>query len=441
MSKKYLAIIDKILPDSIAAELELQPGDEILQVNGYALEDLIDLQIVLADEYIELLVKTTTGEEKLFEIEKDYDESLGVVMQSAVFDKIRICKNKCVFCFVDQMPKKMRSSLYIKDDDYRLSFLSSSYVTLTNLTKSDFARIERLKISPLYVSVHTTDPELRMKMLGQPKAAEINTQLERLFALETELNLQIVLCPGWNDGFALERTLRDLFKYREQILSLALVPVGLTKFRDKLPQLKPVTKEIACAVIKQVKKWQEKAKFGNVFGNFIFLSDEFYILAGQPLPTAAEYEEYPQIENGVGIARAFIEDWSSCVMLPAGYEEPLHIDVVCGVLAESIMRPLLAELKVRNLTVRLVVVENEFFGSSVTVTGLLTGNDIQKTLQALPGKRDGVIIPAVTLRKGENIFLDDMTPEQLEQTVGAKLRIADGAVELKQLLHYWKMEE
>ena len=441
MSKKNQAIIEKILPDSIAAELELQPGDEILQVNGFVMEDLIDMQIVFADEYIEMLVKTAAGEEKLFEIEKDYDESLGVVMQSAVFDKIRSCKNKCVFCFVDQMPKKMRSSLYIKDDDYRLSFLSASYVTLTNLTKSDFARIERLKISPLYVSVHTTDPELRVKMLGQPKAAEINTLLEKLFDLDTELHMQIVLCPGWNDGFALERTLRDLFIYREKILSLAIVPVGLTKFRSKLPPLQPVTKEIALTVIKQIEKWQAKAKFGNIFGNFIFLSDEFYILADKPFPTVAEYEDYPQIENGVGIARDFIENWKSCLMLPVGYRQPLHIDVVCGVLAESVIRPLLAELNVENLVVRLVVIKNQFFGESITVTGLLTGTDMLAALQALPGPRDGVVIPAVTLRNGENVFLDDMTAEQLEQALATKLRIAEGAVELKKLLHYWNMEE
>ncbi|MFA6076220.1 MAG: DUF512 domain-containing protein [Negativicutes bacterium] len=441
MSKNKRAIIEKILPDSIAAELELQPGDEIMQVNGYVMEDLIDMQIVFADEYIEMLVKTAAGEEKLFEIEKDYDETLGVVMQSAVFDKIRVCKNKCVFCFVDQMPKNMRSSLYIKDDDYRLSFLSSSYVTLSNMTKSDFARIERLNISPLYVSVHTTDPELRSKMLGQPKAADINAQLEKLFALDTELHMQIVLCPGWNDGFALERTLRDLYVYRDKILSLSIVPVGMTKFRTKLPQLQPVTKEIAQMVIKQVKKWQDKAKFGNLFGNYIFLSDEFYILAGQEFPAVAEYEDYPQLENGVGISRAFIEDWKSCAMLPAKNKQTLHIDVVCGVLAESIIRPLLAELNIDNLNVRLVVVRNNFFGESITVTGLLTGEDIQTALQALPGQRDGVIIPAVTLRKGESVFLDDMTPEQLEQCLDTKIQIADGAVELKKLLYYWNIEE
>lgn len=441
MSKKSGAIIAEIQPDTIAAQLELQPGDEIIEINGYTINDLIEMQIAFSDEYVELLIRNASGEEKLFEIEKDYDEPLGVVMQSAVFDKIRTCRNKCVFCFVDQMPKKMRSSLYIKDDDYRLSFLSASYVTLTNMTKNDFLRIERLKLSPLYVSLHTTDPELRSKMLGQPKAAEINMQLERLFELDVELNLQIVLCPGWNDGFALERTLRDLFKYREQILSLAIVPVGLTKFRNKLPKLQPVTREIARTVIKQIQKWQEKARFGNVFGNYIYLSDEFYILAGADIPEAVAYEDYPQIENGVGIARAFIEDWRSCVMLPAPYKQPLNIDVVCGVLAESVIRPLLDELVLENLQVRLVVVENSFFGNSVTVTGLLTGCDMLAALQALPGKRDGVIIPAVTVRKNDNVFLDDMTPEQLEQSLGAKLRIADGAVELKKLLHYWNRGE
>ena len=441
MKKQKGAIISKVLPDSIAEELELKPGDEILEINGVPLGDLIDMQIACADEELEVILRLQDGSLEVIEIEKDYDEALGVELESAVFDKIRVCKNKCVFCFIDQMPKKMRPSLYIKDDDYRTSFLSGSFITLSNLREIDMKRIERLHLSPMYISVHTTDMELRGRMLGQKESTDIMKQLERLFDGEIEMHLQIVLCPGWNDGFALERTLRDLYRHKESIISLAIVPVGLTKHREKLAALQPVTREIANTVINQVKKWQDKARFENPFGNFIYLSDEFYITAGVEVPPVDAYGDYPQLENGVGIARSFIEDWKGLAMLPARSKQAITLDVVCGCLAESIVRPLLEQLSIENVKIRLLVVANKFFGESVTATGLLTGQDIIDALNTLSERGQGVISPAVVLKKGAAVFLDDMTLDAFKQAAGVPVRVADGAVELKQLLHYWQMEE
>lgn len=430
-------IIAQVSPDSIANELGLAPGDKIISVNGQPMKDLIDLSFALSDESVELLVEKVNGEQEILDIEKDYDEDLGIEFESAVFDGIRTCANKCIFCFVDQMAPDMRPSLYVKDDDYRLSFLYGNFVTLTNLTKSDMDRIRRLHLSPLYVSVHVTDGDLREKMLHNKRAGSIMEQLKSLAEFGVEFHTQVVLCPGVNDGKALKKTIEDLYKLRPNTLSLAIVPVGLSRFRENCFPLRLFTEEEAKSIIEMVDTWQKKCreKDGD---SFVYLSDEFYIQAGIPIPQFDEYDGFPQLENGIGLVRSFLTEWQETKVQGHSYNEATYLDVVCGVSAEKILHPLLQELNISNLNIRLVPVVNKFFGENITVTGLLTGKDILNKLKALDGPRTGVIIPGVALRKGEDVFLDDMEPEDLAKDLKIPIRVAHGASELRQLLEAWR---
>ncbi|MDF2571566.1 MAG: putative radical enzyme, partial [Sporomusa sp.] len=351
--------------------------------------------------------------------------------------KVRQCANKCIFCFVDQMPAGMRESLYIKDDDYRLSFLYGNFVTLTNLGPRDLSRIARLHLSPLYVSVHTTNGELREKMLGGKQAGKILEQLSQLVEKGIDLHTQVVLCPGFNDGKELERTISDLFGMYPSVLSLAIVPVGLTRFRDNCYSLTTFSSKEAEQVIKLVHKWQEKCRKENN-ESFVYLADEFYLAAGQEIPSYESYDGFPQLENGVGIVRSFLTEWEEQPLIGAGYAEPHYIDVVCGISAEKILTPLLSNLSIPNLTIRVVAVENKFFGNNVTVTGLLTGGDIIESLQQLSGPRNGIIIPGVALRKGEHFFLDNTTPETIATKLGVPVHTAYFAQDLKELLCAWR---
>lgn len=430
-------IISRVLPDTIAAELELEPGDKIVAVDGNPVNDIIDLSFALAAESLELLIEKANGEQVILEIEKDYDEDLGVEFESAVFDKVRQCANRCLFCFVDQMPPGMRESLYVKDDDYRLSFLYGNFITLTNLTKADLKRIRQLHLSPLYVSTHTTDGVLRAKMLGNQRAGEIMDQLRQLVEYGVELHTQVVLCPGWNDGEALEKTIADLWAMSPAVLSLAIVPVGITRHRQHCPPLDAFTPAAADAVIQTVAKWQAtcRAQSGD---SFVYLADEFYLAAGQPIPEYDHYDGFPQLENGVGIVRNFLDEWEHHDFSGTGYQQPLRLDVVCGVSAGKILGPLLEALTIPNLAVRVLPVENVFFGSNVTVTGLLTGQDIIAALSACGGERDGIILPGIALRKGESVFLDGVTAEEVAAALGTKTRVAYFAADLAQLLADWR---
>lgn len=433
----YRGIIANVKPDSIGSELGLAAGDRLLAVNGEAVQDIIDLSFALAEEEIELLIERTGGEQELITFEKDYDEDLGLEFESAVFDSVRQCANKCVFCFVDQMPPGMRDSLYIKDDDYRLSFLYGNFVTLTNIGPRDLSRIVRLHLSPLYVSVHTTNGELRERMLGGKRAGKIMDQLTELVEKGIELHTQVVLCPGLNDGQELERTIRDLYALYPAVLSLAIVPVGLTRYRDNCQPLTKFTPDASRAVIRLVQQWQKKCRKATN-ASFVYLADEFYLAAGETIPAYETYDGFPQLENGVGIVRSFLAEWEEETSVDGDYPQPHCIDVVCGTSAEKILTPLLAGFSVPNLTVRVVAVENKFFGSDVTVTGLLTGGDILTALQTLPGPRTGVIIPGVALRKGEQVFLDNTTPAALAAALGVPVRSAYFARDLKHLLAAWR---
>lgn len=432
-------IISAVHENSLAQELELVPGDKIISVNGQDLTDIIDLSFALADEEIEMLVEHADGEQEIIGFEKDIDEELGAEFESAVFGKIRQCANNCYFCFVDQVAPDMRSSLYIKDDDYRLSFLYGNFITMTNLSTHDLERIKRLHLSPLYVSVHTTNPELRAQMLRQKRAGLIMEQLSALNNAQIQYHTQIVLCPEVNDNEELDKTIEDIIKMRPYAQSLGIVPVGLTKYRENCYPLKTFNNEGAKKVITQVRKWQEKMRH-ETGSAFVYLSDEFYILAGEPLPSAQEYDGFPQLDNGIGLVRNFIEQWHQTKTKTAGYDEPLTLDIVCGKSVGTIIEKLVKELPVKNLNANVLSLENDFFGHDVTVTGLLTGQDIIKNLQKSRQNhvRHGIIIPSSALRQGEDIFLDDYSLEDVKKAFnGETVKVADDGSDLKKLLTDW----
>jgi putative radical SAM enzyme (TIGR03279 family) len=431
-------IISQVIPGSIADEIGLVSGDRLLSVNGEAVRDLIDLSFALAEEYVEIIIEKANGAQEIYEIEKDFDEDLGIEFESAVFDKIRQCANRCIFCFVDQMPPGMRKSLYVKDDDYRLSFLYGNFITLTNLGPNDFDRIRNLHLSPLYVSVHTTDEELRIRMLGNKRAGEINRHLQKLINNGVELHTQVVLCPDFNDGDNLNKTIQDLYSMYPHILSLAIVPVGLTRYRENCYPLRTFQEQTARRIIATVDQWQKRCR-KETGKSFVYLSDEFYVSAGCDIPEYNFYDGFPQLENGVGIVRSFLREWEEATQqFSSSYTTPHYIDIVCGASAHKILEPLIQGMKISNLLPRLVPVENEFFGADVTVTGLLTGRDIIAALAKLSGPRTGIIIPGVALRKGEQVFLDELKPGDIESKLQVPVRTAYFAKDLYQLLCAWR---
>lgn len=430
-------IISAIHQGSLAEELELVPGDKIISINEQELTDIIDLSFALADEEIEMLIEHENGEQEIIAFEKDIDEELGAEFESAVFGKIRQCANNCYFCFVDQVAPNMRDSLYIKDDDYRLSFLYGNFVTMTNMGPRDLERIHRLHLSPLYISVHTTNPKLRGEMLRTKRGELIMEQLAKLNEADVEYHTQVVLCPGLNDGAELDRTIQDIISMQPYAKTLGIVPVGLTKFRENCYPLKTFDAQGAKKVIEQVRHWQEKMR-KQTGKNFIYLSDEFYLLAGEPLPKAEEYDGFPQLDNGIGLTRNFIEQWKETEINPNNYQKPLKLDIICGKSAGKVIKNLVDELNIDNLNANVLALENEFFGHEVTVTGLLTGQDIIKNLKQNKANRDGIIIPSCALREGEDIFLDDYTLEDIKKAFpDEEVKVASDAIMLKNLLADW----
>ncbi len=400
-------LITRIEPNSLAEDIELEVGDKILQVNGQTPTDIIDLSFQLAEEEIEMLVEHEDGEREIICFEKDVDEELGAEFETAVFDGVRRCKNGCVFCFVDMIAPNMRNTLSVKDDDYRLSFLFGNFITLTNMTAADFRRVKNFHLSPLFVSVHTMNPELRAKMLRTPKAANIAENLDELERAEIEYHTQVVLCAGLNDGTELDYTIEEIFKRRPHALSLAIVPVGVTKHRrDKFP-LKQFDKNSATKVIEQVEKFQRQSR--NETGEtFVYLGDEFYLLAEKNLPPTEFYDGFPQIENGIGMTRNFIDEFNAAEI--SGTEK-FSVDVISGTSFAKVLGNLVGD----NPNVRLVPVVNNFFGERVNVSGLLTGGDIIAALEKIGGSRDVILIPSTALKSGEEIFLDDVTVDEIRE--------------------------
>ncbi|GAW93236.1 DUF512 domain-containing protein [Calderihabitans maritimus] len=426
---KQGAVITVVHPGSIGEEAGVEPGDRILSINGHNLEDIIDYRYLTADERLEIEIKKKNGQTWLLEVEKEYGEDLGLDFDQATFDGIRRCCNRCIFCFVDQMPPDLRTSLYVKDDDYRHSFIHGNFITLTNLTPRDWERIVRLRLSPLYISVHTTNPRLRAQMLGNPRAADIMEQLQRLKEAHIEMHTQIVLCPGINDGEELERTLRDLESLWPAVRSIAVVPVGLTCFREGLTELRVYSAEEARKIINQVKSFQ--AAFRRRRGsNLVFLADEFYLKAGVALPPAEHYEGFPQLENGVGLVRLFLDGYEETKKsLPSELPKPRKVVIITGMLAAPFLENMVQEIseRVRGLEARVLALENGFFGPTVTVAGLLTGSDLIRGLKEnrhIIKDDEVVIIPRIMLREGEDLFLDGLTVAQVADKTGAILETA-----------------
>ncbi|MEG4445219.1 TIGR03279 family radical SAM protein [Microcoleus sp. AT9_B5] len=439
------ALITKVIPDSICAEMGFEPGDSIVAVNGQKPRDLIDYQFLCADEFLELEVLDAKGKSHKLEIEKEYDEDLGLEFETALFDGLMQCNNRCPFCFIDQQPPGKRETLYLKDDDYRLSFLYGSYLTLTNLTQKEWDRIEQMRLSPLYVSVHATEPEVRIRLLKNLRAGKILEQIKWFQARRLQIHAQVVVCPGINDGEHLERTLLDLAKFHTgnvpTVASVAVVPVGLTRFRPAEDELIAVTAEKAREVIEQVQKIQVllskgkgcgKAKKQNSKSRCIWLADEWFLIAGLDLPSAADYEDYPQIGNGVGSIRQFIQQFETAFekLQPMPVNPPRKLVWVVGNAVEKAFEPIVQQLnQIPGLSVNMAALCSRYWGQTITVTGLLTGQDL---LEALQGRDlgDGILLPSVMLKQGEPRFLDDMTLEQLASSLKTRILPVSGVEEL-----------
>jgi len=413
-------IISRIYPGSIAEELEIEVGDLLISVNGEKVKDIIQYRFLTDDEYIELEIQTKSGERVVYEIEKDYDEELGLEFTNPIIDKAKSCRNKCMFCFIDQLPKGMRETLYFKDDDSRLSFLQGNFVTLTNMSEQDIEDIIRYRISPINISVHTTNPELRQRMITNRFAGKLYSIMERLAEAGITMNCQIVLCPGVNDGKELERTITDLSNLYPNVNSVAIVPVGVTRYRDHLPHLEIFNEKTANEALDLVEGLQEKCleKFGS---RFAFMSDEFYIIANREIPDYDSYEGFLQFEDGVGMIRKLgteIENYLD--ELPDDYDvREKTVSIATGKSAYEFINSM-AELimkKFPQVKINVYRIVNEFWGETITVSGLITAQDIIKQTE---GKERGetLYITRSMLKADELIFLDDVTLEQLEEILG-----------------------
>jgi len=405
----------------------IAPGDRVITVNGRAPRDYIDYRYLAAEARVRLVVESAPGEgrskllpngaggRRRVEIEKSVDEDLGLRFTSDVFDGVITCTNRCAFCFVGQLPRGLRLALYVRDDDYRLSFLHGNFITLTNLTPRDRARIVRYHLSPLYVSVHATEPEVRRRVFGGPTPDAL-AEMRRLGAKGIKFHVQVVVCPGINDGAHLERTVTDLAAMHPMVASIGVVPVGLTRHRRQAVPLRAVTAPMARDIVRAVSGWQRqfKKKLGT---RLVFAADELYLLAGLPPPGRAQYEGFPQLGNGIGCARQFLDGVAR--MKPPRVRSPLRVVLVTGEMARPLVERLAAKMSAGGVEVQVCIVRNRLFGRSVTVAGLLAGADIARGLRRCPGA-DLVIVPGTAVREGEG-FIDDMTLEQLSERVGARV--------------------
>lgn len=415
--------IKSVEEGSIAQELEIEPGDYLLAVNDTELKDIFDYHFICNDEFITVLIEKPNGEQWELEIEKEYNEDIGIDFEQGLMDNYRSCTNKCMFCFIDQMPPGMRETLYFKDDDARLSFLQGNYITLTNMKDQDLDRIIKYRLSPINISIHTVNPELRVKMLHNRFAGEALKKLQKLYDNRIEMNSQIVLCKGLNDGPELERSIEYLSNMLPYMESLSVVPVGLTKYRENLAPLKKFNKEDAIEVLNTIHKWQDKLlkEHGT---RFVFASDEWYLTAEMPIPDEAYYEGYNQIENGVGMIRSLEDEVDEYLATLTGDDRSKKVSLATAVLAAPIIKQQTEKVmeKYPNVDCNVYTIFNDYFGRDITVAGLLTGQDIINQLKD-KDLGDYLILPDVLLRSGEEVLLDDLTVTDLEKTLQIEIRI------------------
>ena len=417
-------VIVKVEKNSIAEELGIEPGDILIAINGKPVLDVFDYRYLINDEYIELTIKTKQGEECVAEVEKDYYEDLGIDFESGLMDNARSCQNNCIFCFIDQLPKGMRETLYFKDDDSRLSFLQGNYVTLTNMKEKDLDRIIYYHLSPINVSVHTTDMELRKQMLHNRFADRLMGYIDKLAAANIEMNFQIVLCRGINDGNILDKSIEDLSKYFPHAKSLSVVPIGLTRYRDGLYPMIPFDKESCKKIIKQVTAWQKKLK-KEIGSSFVFISDEFYVTAEETFPDYDSYEDFPQIENGVGMISLMESEFEEYLStLNHNEKNKKEVSVATGEAAYKFICKLCKKLEETfdGLKINVYLIKNEFFGGKITVSGLLTGTDIIKQLKD-KNLGEYLCLPKNLLRSGETVLLDDINISDIEKALSTTVKI------------------
>ncbi len=425
-------IINQVLPGSIAEELEIEPGDVLLSVNGEKIEDVFDYHYQMNEEYLTVVIRKPDGEEWELDIEKEYSDDLGIEFENGLMDEYRSCSNRCIFCFIDQMPPGMRDTLYFKDDDARLSFLQGNYVTLTNMKDRDIDRIIMYKLAPVNISIQTMDPELRCRMLRNRFAGKALEKMRRLREAGIEMNGQIVLCKGINDKEELERSIRELTAYIPHMLSVSVVPVGLTRYREGLYPLEPFTREDAAGVLADIHRWQAYCmeKWNT---HFVHASDEWYLLAGQELPPAENYDGYIQLENGVGMVRLLLDEFREALAEEGEAAADTgsgagstRISVATGRLAAPFVKTLAQEFMARHpeKEIEVYAIHNQFFGEQITVSGLLTGQDL---LAQLKGRNLGqcLLLPCNMLRSGEEVFLDDMTAAELKNALQVEILIVN----------------
>lgn len=415
------AIVNGVVEGSIAEELGIEKGDEILSIDNSKMIDMIDYNFLCKSDLLTLEIKKLNGEIEEIELEKDFDEELGIIFESAVFDRVKPCLNHCIFCFVDQQPKGLRETLYVKDDDYRLSYLQGTYITLTNLSEDDKDRIKRMHLGPFYVSVHTTNPELRVKMLKNPNAGKALENLKWFRKNKIPFHAQIVLCPGYNDGAELERTLSDLAELKNTVLSVAIVPVGITQFRKE--GLKQVDKKCAQETIKIASKYKR-----------VCCSDEFFLLAEQDIPPTKYYGNFNQLEDGVGSIRMLLDDFKSR-KLPKKINTPLKLSFATSYAAKYAIDKIAEKLnKIKNLSVTVNPVKSDYWGQDITVAGLITTDDLIKTVKNID--TDIVIIPSVMLRPYSEDFLDGKNLSYVKEKTGKEFFIVKNIYSMGEIVEY-----
>lgn len=426
-------IIEEVAKGSIAEELEIEPGDILLSINDIPVKDIIDYKYLVSDDYVVVSIEKKCGDIWEFEIEKDFDEDLGLVFTNPLIDKAKSCRNKCIFCFIDQLPPNMRETLYFKDDDSRLSFLQGNFITLTNMSDEEIDRIIRYRLSPINVSVHTTNPELRIKMLNNKNAGRIYEILKRFKDANLEVNCQIVLVPGVNDGKELERTLEDLSKLYPTVESVAVVPIGITKYREKLQKVEPYNKESANELLNFI--FNKQNYFLKDLGTrFVFASDEFFAMTHTELPKSNDYEGFPQLENGVGLMKSFEDEiLTELKKIKTPINNNKRYILATGTLAYDFIVKMKDKIleKIHGIELTVIPIVNRFFGETITVAGLVTGQDLVAQLSSYDNI-DGIIIPRSMMKRDEEIFLDNLTIEDVSKALN--IPVISSEVEGKSLI-------